>query len=124
MVYIVQHQAAVRCLRFAPTSNLVVTGSWDRTIACWDTRSPTPAGGFNLDERVYAMDVKGDACVAISASNSIHVFDMRAGAQVSKLPSPLQYQLRCVSIFQDVSGFCIGSIDGRVAIHDFNAPNE
>src|SRR3546814_15543450 len=81
-------------MRFAANSSLVVTGSWDRTIACWDTRSPTPAGGFNLDERVYAMDLKGDACVAITATNQIHVFDMRAGSQVNQIQRPLQYQLR------------------------------
>src|SRR3546814_14795345 len=90
-------------MRFAANSSLVVTGSWDRTIACWDTRSPTPAGGFNLDERVYAMDLKGDACVAITATNQIHVFDMRAGSQVNQIQSPLQYPLSTVSIFQDVS---------------------
>lgn len=119
-----QHEAPVKALRFSANTNLVVTGSWDCTIACWDTRSPTVAHGFTLDERVYAMDLKGDACVAVTASNQIHVFDMNAGTQVSKLTSPLQHQLRCVSIFHDITGFTMGSIDGRVAIHDFNAPND
>lgn len=70
------------------------------------------------------MDVKGDACVAVTASNQIHVFDLRAGSQVNKIQSSLQYQVRSVSLFQDASGFTIGSVDGRVAIHDFNQPEE
>lgn len=46
---------------------MVVTGSWDRTVKCWDTRTPTPAATLQLPERVYAMDVKFPLMVVATA---------------------------------------------------------
>lgn len=46
---------------------------------------------------------------------------------LQKLDSPLKYQHRCVRIFKDKqnqpTGFALGSIEGRVAIHYINPPN-
>ena len=47
--------------------------------------------------------------------------------EVQKLDSPLKYQHRCVSIFKEKqgypTGFALGSIEGRVAIHYANPAN-
>jgi mRNA export factor len=53
-------------MKFIPESNLLVTGSWDRTVRIWDLRSPTAAATLNVGERVYAMDAKQQAIVSIS----------------------------------------------------------
>lgn len=34
-----------------------MTGSWDKTLKFWDTRSPTPMLTINLPERCYCADV-------------------------------------------------------------------
>lgn len=33
------------------------------------------------------------------------------------LQSPLKYQTRCISCFPDKTGYLLGSIEGRVAVH-------
>ncbi len=33
------------------------------------------------------------------------------------LPSPLKWQTRCLACFPDKTGFLLGSIEGRVAVH-------
>ena len=35
--------------------NLLVTGSWDKTLKYWDTRQPSPALQVQLPERCYAV---------------------------------------------------------------------
>jgi len=34
-----------------------------------------------------------------------------------QLQSPLKFQTRCVTAFPDTSGYLIGSVEGRVAVH-------
>jgi len=38
--------------------NMLVTGSWDKTVKYWDLRSPNPVHTQQMPERVYAMDVQ------------------------------------------------------------------
>lgn len=35
-----QHGAGVRCMQWLPERGLLATGSWDRTVCCWDPRIP------------------------------------------------------------------------------------
>ena len=35
-----QHLAGVRCVEWLPERGLLATGSWDRTLSCWDPRIP------------------------------------------------------------------------------------
>ena len=38
-----QHMAGVRCVEWLPEQSLLATGSWDRTLSCWDPRIPQVA---------------------------------------------------------------------------------
>ena len=38
-------------------------------------------------------------------------------SEFKRIPSPLKYQTRCVATFPDRSGYLVGSIEGRVAVH-------
>ncbi|EKX39040.1 hypothetical protein GUITHDRAFT_114918 [Guillardia theta CCMP2712] len=125
---------SVSCLKFAPSKpiksvhwiqnqNLVVTGSWDKTLKYWDVnRVGTDAvATIGLNERVYSMDVNGNLAVVACADRNIHVFDLRNfSVPVKSHQSPLRHQIRTVALFNDNRGYAIGSIEGRVHIQHIN----
>lgn len=112
-----QHDAPIRTIAAIQEASCVVTGSWDKTLKYWDTRSPTPMATLQLSERVYAMDVKHPLLVVATADRFIHVVDIRKPSQIYKsIQSNLKFQTRTVACFPDASGFAVGSIEGRVAI--------
>lgn len=39
-------------------NNMLVTGSWDKTVRYWDLRQPNPVHTQPMPERVYAMDIR------------------------------------------------------------------
>ena len=40
------HDAPVKSVGFLRSTNLIVSGGWDRKLKFWDARSPNPAGTF------------------------------------------------------------------------------
>jgi len=116
-----QHDAPIKAVKFLPQSNLVVTGSWDRTLRLWDCRSPNAVATAQLSERVNAMDARQTAVVVGTADKMLHVFDLSAGLnRVANYKSPIDHQTRTVSIFADCKGFALGAIEGRIAIEHFS----
>ena len=115
---VAQHDAPVRHCSFIPQMNMLVTGSWDKTLKYWDLRSPNPVHTQQLPERVYALDCMHPLLVVGTANREILVFNLQQPQQVFKqLNSPLKYQTRCISCFPDATGYLIGSVEGRVAVH-------
>lgn len=49
------HDAPVKAVGFASTTNLAISGSWDRTVKLWDARMSKPVSILVMPERVYAM---------------------------------------------------------------------
>eukprot|EP00537_Pseudo-nitzschia_pungens_P006642 CAMPEP_0172367118 /NCGR_PEP_ID=MMETSP1060-20121228/19327_1 /TAXON_ID=37318 /ORGANISM="Pseudo-nitzschia pungens, Strain cf. cingulata" /LENGTH=355 /DNA_ID=CAMNT_0013091243 /DNA_START=256 /DNA_END=1323 /DNA_ORIENTATION=- len=111
------HDQPVKSVGFLASSNLVVSGGWDNKLKFWDTRSPTPAGEFQLPERCYDLDVRGNLMVVATADRKLVVYDVSGQPREhSRVESPLKYQTRCVSCFPDQTGFAVGSLEGRVGI--------
>lgn len=115
------HDMPVKGVGFIRSSNLVVSGGWDRKLKFWDTRSPNPAGVFDLPERLYDLDVRDNLLVVATAGRHIIAYDVSgAPREYHRMESPLKYQSRCISCFPDAQGFAVGSIEGRVGIHYLN----
>ncbi|KAI6784192.1 uncharacterized protein J7T54_004738 [Emericellopsis cladophorae] len=113
------HDQPVRTARFfeAGGNPMIVSGSWDKTVKYWDMRQQGPAATVQCQDRVYAMDVKGDLCVVGTADRYINVIDLKNPQKIYKsIQSPLKWQTRVVSCFTDSAGYAIGSIEGRCAI--------
>jgi mRNA export factor len=115
------HDQPIRCCHFVdvPGANIpvLVTGSWDRTVKYWDLRQSTPAVSVECQERVYAMDAKEKLLVIGTADRYINVINLSEPNKFFKtLQSPLKWQTRVVSCFNDGTGFGIGSIEGRCAM--------
>jgi mRNA export factor len=128
-----QHAAPIKSVHWVKEMNVVVTGSFDKTIKYWDMRQATPAANIQLNERVYAMDVRHPVLAVATATvpetvvergatridkkNKIFVYDLSNPSQPFRvIESPLKFQHRCLSIFPDKTGFAVGSVEGRVAI--------
>ncbi|KAF2139960.1 uncharacterized protein K452DRAFT_231599 [Aplosporella prunicola CBS 121167] len=115
------HDEPIRCVRTTQISgsNVLVTGSWDKTIKYWDVRASnqTPAITVNCQERIYTMDIKEQLLVVGTADRYINIINLQnPGTFYKTLQSPLKWQTRVVSCFTDASGFAVGSIEGRCAI--------
>ncbi|KQL61327.1 mRNA export factor [Amazona aestiva] len=105
-IQIAQHDAPVKTIHWikAPNYSCVMTGSWDKTL------------------KVHPM-----AAVA-TAERGLIVYQLEnQPSEFRRIESPLKHQHRCVAIFKDKvnkpTGFALGSIEGRVAIHYINPPN-
>jgi len=123
-----QHDEPVKCVLSLPAStNLpsVLTGSWDKTIRYWDPRQAPAAGGapnpaltVSLPAKVYAMDQAGMLLAVATSDRHIYLYDLRKPQEAWKrLSSPLKFQSRSIAIHPKQDGFCLGSIEGRVAVH-------
>jgi len=115
------HDAPCKEVSWVDEISLLLTSSWDKTLRFWDTRSANPEHGINLPERVYSMDSKGWLCAIACAERQIVLIDLRNPSQPTQtFSSPLKYASRVISCFPDSSGFALGSIEGRVAIHHYH----
>lgn len=113
------HDQPIRCVKmFTHQGNdMLITGSWDKTIKYWDLRSPNPAVTVTLQDRCFTMDVKDNLLVIGTAERYINIVNLTNPDKFYKtIQSPLKYQTRVVSCFADSSGFAVGSIEGRCAI--------
>ena len=115
------HDQPIRCVRFFqhPNGNdqMIVTGSWDKTIKYWDLRQSQPVATVTCQDRVYSLDVKKNLLVVGTADRYINVINLTEPQKFYKtLQSPLKWQTRVVSCFTDATGFAVGSIEGRCAI--------
>ncbi|KAL8873525.1 MAG: hypothetical protein Q9174_001031 [Haloplaca sp. 1 TL-2023] len=115
------HDAPIRCARFVDIpqqqSQMLVTGSWDKTIKYWDLRTPNPVASITCQERIYSLDVVGSLLVVATADRYIDIINLSDPGKFYKtMQSPLKWQTRAVTCFNDGSGFAVGSVEGRCAI--------
>ena len=94
------HTEPVRCARFADVNNqqILVTGSWDKTVKYWDLRQPNPVATINAQERIYTMDVRNKLLVYGTADRYINIVDLnKPETPYKSIQSPLKYQTRVIS---------------------------
>ncbi|KAL2077894.1 hypothetical protein ACEWY4_025579 [Coilia grayii] len=111
------HDATIRCVEYCPEVNVMVTGSWDRSVRLWDPRTPCNAGTFTQPEKVYTLSVAGDRLIVGTAGRRVLVWDLRnMGYVQQRRESSLKYQTRCIRAFPNKQGYVLSSIEGRVAV--------
>jgi len=123
-VQVAQHDKPVSAVVALPEMGAVLTASWDKTARLWDLRSsPAKAQGtVPLPERCYAMAAVGQFAVFACADRNVVLYDLTSNASHPQL-SPLRFQTRSVCCFADKSGYALSSIEGRIAVQNFNPQN-
>lgn len=113
------HDQPIRCVEsiVVQGNQMLVTGSWDKTVKYWDLRQSQAVATLQCQERVYTMSVKDQLLVIGTADRWLNIVNLQSPDKIYKsLQSPLKWQTRVVSCFADASGFAVGSIEGRCAI--------
>jgi WD40 repeat protein len=115
------HESAVKCVKWSNTTQSLFTGSWDKTIKIWDTKSNKCIESFKFNDKVVCMDIKNDYLVVGTADKQITTFSLTKGISKPLFieKSPLNMQTRCISIFKDEEGYIAGSIEGKCAVQYF-----
>lgn len=119
------HDKPVKSVGFLKATNLVVSGGWDGKVMLWDGRTPpNPVRTINMPERVYSKNVRGNLIVVATAGpdRQVLAYDLTQPQQpreILRKESPLDLQTRCVTLFPDLTGYAIGSIEGRMGIQVF-----
>ncbi|OAY81323.1 Mitotic checkpoint protein BUB3.1 [Ananas comosus] len=114
-----RHGAPVRCMEYSSASAQLITGSWDKTLKCWDQRGAsgpdrTLIGTYPQPERVYSLSLVGHCLVVATAGRHVNVYDLRNMSRPEqKRESSLKYQTRCVRFRSQFS-------EGRVAMEFFD----
>ncbi|EGG17974.1 WD40 repeat-containing protein [Cavenderia fasciculata] len=125
LTQVAQHGAPVKEVFWIEESQVMVTGSWDKTLKYWDMRMQTPILTVDLPERVYALDVLHPLLVVATADRKVIIYDLnKPGTEFKRMESPLKHQTRSIACFSDRNGFALGSIEGRVAIQSFSEKTE
>lgn len=82
-----------------------MTGSWDKTLRCWDARISSGQETYPQPERVYSMSLVGHRLVVATAGRHINVYDLRNMSQPEqRRESSLKYQTRCVRCYPNGTG--------------------
>jgi len=113
------HDAPIKCVRWidSPGGGILATGSWDKSIRYWDLKSSSPVASVQTQEPVYCMDVRYPLLVVGTAEKHIQIINLNQPTAIHKtINSPLKWQTRTISCFPSATGFCVGSVEGRVAI--------
>ncbi|OLP92511.1 Poly(A)+ RNA export protein [Symbiodinium microadriaticum] len=115
------HAAPVRYVSTLADENLVVSGSWDKTLRFWSPQQPQPVNTVQLPDRVFAMDVKPPLIVVALADRQMLTFDLSQGASSLRTPSTSMYsalkmQTRAVCCFPSRAGYAAGGIEGRCSV--------
>uniref|UniRef100_A0A3P8QHT5 Rae1 protein homolog n=1 Tax=Astatotilapia calliptera TaxID=8154 RepID=A0A3P8QHT5_ASTCA len=112
----------------------VFTASCDKTAKMWDLNSNQAIQIAQHDgpiKAIHWIKAPNYSCimtVVATAERGLIVYQLEnQPSEFRRIESPLKHQHRCVAIFKDKqnkpTGFALGSIEGRVAIHYINPPN-
>jgi mRNA export factor len=116
-----KHDQPISHMKFQNEKSILMTSSWDKTVKFWDCRQPNPVHSIPFTEKIYGMDIKGDAIVFGTGDKMFHIFNLNnMGSPMAIYRSPLQYQLKCLAIMADKEGFAAGCIEGRASIEYFS----
>ncbi|KTW30866.1 hypothetical protein T552_00576 [Pneumocystis carinii B80] len=120
------HDDAVKSTLFNRNINLLITGSWDKTIRQWDSRSNNKSVNINsLPQKVFSMDSVDYKLVVAMANRIVYIYDLRnMNEPLQQRESSLKFMTRVVKCMPDGQGYVTSSIEGRISVEFFDPSPE
>jgi len=130
------HEAGVRSVIFARTHNLVVSGSWDKTLHLHSLEQPGTHSVVRLAAKPFSLSVSPTKLVVAMANRGVNIYQLddlaRAavkGGDADVKPwqereSSMKYMTRAVACMPNDAGYASSSIEGRVAVEWFDPSEE
>jgi len=83
----------------------VISGSWDKTVRCWDARSSSVAGTYEQPAQVMCMSLIGQHLVVATKRHHVMVYDIRKMSEAERSSeTPTRFPTRSVRCFPDGTG--------------------
>ncbi|KAG7829978.1 hypothetical protein KL943_005144 [Ogataea angusta] len=118
----IAHNLPVQCVESHSKRNLIISGSWDKTVQLADPRVLEQSSVVDLPGKVYAMDVhqQTDRFIVGMSNRQIHVYDFRKlDRPVSSMENGFRFQTSKVRFLPNGRGFLQSSIEGKVSLDLF-----
>lgn len=110
------HDDPINCMEYAPKRNVMLSGSWDKTIKVWDLREKGSIATYEQSNgKVYSMSVVDEKIAVATSGRKALIWDLRNMKKYLILHC-LNHQPRCIKISPNKQCYVIGHIDGRVAV--------
>ncbi|KAF9457547.1 WD40-repeat-containing domain protein [Collybia nuda] len=116
------HTDAVSTMTHSRDSNILITGSWDRTLHFWDPRASTAQqASHDTPERIYQLDLVNNTLVVAMASRLFNIYDIRKmDTPAQQRESSLKFMTRSLACMPDGQGYATASVEGRIAVEYFD----
>ncbi|CAK9437905.1 uncharacterized protein LODBEIA_P22830 [Lodderomyces beijingensis] len=116
-----QHQFGVSTIQWWPfDTGMFVTSSFDHTVKIWDTNELMPVHNFNVNNRVYSIDVNGRKSLIATASDQpfVRILDMKSTSSAHTLKGHKNKTLVVKWHPINENLLATGGYDGEVRIWD------
>lgn len=121
------HEQPIRCVEHCNVGNMIITGSWDKSIKIWDINSSECTAKQELPDKVFAMSsVESSYRLIVGiAGRHVYIYDVRMMKEPQqKRESSLKHQTRNIECHPNGEQYVVSSIEGRVAVEYFDASQE
>jgi len=112
------HEGKLNCLQFNEDCSVLVTGSYDMTIKCWDLRSNMRCAIQTLSafkDSVTSLEVTATAILGCSMDGTVRVFDIRKGQVVT---NHIHHGATSLSLSADRNCILTACLDSKVRLFD------
>lgn len=96
------HDGPISCMYYHHTKNILVTGSWDKTVKFWDNRVASCVGSVTAPDKVFCSHLLGDSGLFATSNRKILHLDFRQ-TQRTRL------SIACSPFRFDYFGFSVGT---------------
>jgi U3 small nucleolar RNA-associated protein 15 len=117
-----QHLDYIRSITAHPDdSNLFLSGSYDRTLAFWDTRQVAPIWNVNHGHPIEASLITASGSIAITAGgNEVKLWDILSGGKLLHTFNNHQKNITSICFDGHQSRLLSSGLDGHVKIYSLN----